>query len=61
VSSYGCGADDEENNLKIIAGVIVFQNGIADNKTAKVTSRTFEQVSDLSMDAFHARLPEMTS
>jgi hypothetical protein len=40
--------------LSFIAGVIIVQNGIADNKTAKVASRTFEPVSDLSKDAFPA-------
>jgi len=44
--------------LSFIAGVIVFQNCIADNKTDKVTSRIFEPVSDLSTDAFPAPLHE---
>ncbi len=33
--------------LSFIAGVIVFQNGIADDKTGKVIPGTFEPVSDL--------------
>lgn len=36
--------------LSFIAGVIVVQKGIADNKTAKLTSGTFEPMSDLATD-----------
>jgi hypothetical protein len=43
--------------LRFIAGVIVVQNYITDNKTAKVTSMIFEPGSNFSTDAFPALLP----